>query len=217
MKEWWRRVRPGFLANIIYPLARLIQFTLRLRVVGFEKIRDLDGPKILCCWHGRTFVPSRLYKGKGLYAMFSHSRDGEMQAKIFTKFGFKVIRGSTGRGGERALVESIRALKAGGTIAMTPDGPRGPTRKVQEGVMLMAKKSGAPLVPVGAFARPGKLFNSWDRYLIPYPFAKASIVFGDAIPVPPNPSEEEYEAIRLKMEQEIDRMQSEAERLVGAR
>src|SRR5688572_9644726 len=108
---------------------------------------------ILCGWHGRSFAFANHFRGKGLWVIISQSRDGEMQSRIFGKLGFNIIRGSTVRGGVRALVDSIRVLKYGGTMAMTPDGPRGPNGVVQAGVMAMAQKSGAALVPGGFSCR----------------------------------------------------------------
>src|SRR5476649_1139552 len=113
-----------------------------------------DAKLIFCGWHGRSFAFSDYFRGRGWYVIISHSSDGEMQTRIFSRLGYKIIRGSTGRGGVRAAREAITALEEGGTMAMTPDGPRGPSGVVQGGVMLMARKSGAGLVPVGIAARP---------------------------------------------------------------
>src|SRR5665213_2292012 len=142
----------------MYRITRSIGATLRIKGYGAENIA-VPSPKIFLMWHGRSFVPGQLYRNKGVYVIISHSRDGEMQTRIFTRLGYQVIRGSTGRGGERALVESIRCLKAGHDMAITPDGPRGPSGVLNPGVLLMAKKSGAVLIPVGTSARPRKLFG----------------------------------------------------------
>jgi len=112
-------------------------------------------------------------------------------------------------------VEAIRALKDGGTMAMTPDGPRGPSQEVQGGVMLMAQKSGAALIPVGISATRRLLAKSWDRYLVPLPFSRALLIAGDPIFVPKTASEEEVEAIRLKLQEEINRLEEVAERECG--
>ena len=135
--------------------------------------------------------------------IISQSNDGEIQTGIFKRLGYKVIRGSTGRGGVRAAIEAIKVLKAGGTMAMTPDGPRGPSGVVQGGVMLMALKSGARLIPVGLASKPCIRFKSWDRYMLPLPFAKALILFGEPMTVPAGADEATVEEIRLKFEAAI--------------
>lgn len=216
MKAWWRRVRPGVLGPTIAFLVRLIGLTLRIRTVDEEKFESIEGGKILCGWHGRSSIAGAKYRGRGFWVIISLSRDGEIQNRIFEKLGFKTIRGSTGRGGERALVESIRALKQGATMAITPDGPRGPSGIVQPGILAMAKKSGCALVPVGISSRPRILLkNAWDKHMIPVPFGKSMMVFGDAYRIAKDATEEEVEAIRLKMQDDMHRLQAEAEKLLG--
>jgi lysophospholipid acyltransferase (LPLAT)-like uncharacterized protein len=212
LKYRWRIIRPHLVSGLLYSLVRLIGSTMRMKVIG----APADYSKtIICGWHGRTFAFANHFRGKGLWVIISQSRDGEMQARIFGKLGFNIIRGSTGRGGVRALVESIRVLKDGGTMAMTPDGPRGPNGIVQEGVMAMAQKSGAALLP-GAFScRPRWVFRSWDKYTVPWPFAKGVILFSDPIFVPKAATEEEVETLRAKLESEMHRLEAEAERMMG--
>lgn len=215
LKQWWRNVRPYVLSSLIYGLARTLGRTIRLEVQGFEKVKDLPHGKIYAGWHGVTLIPANFLKGRGAWVIISHSRDGEMQSRIFSKFGFQIIRGSTGRGGERALVESIRVLRKGGEMAMTPDGPRGPSGVVQPGVVMMARKSGAALIPVGISAKPAWRAPTWDRYLVPYPFAKGIFAFGEPIYLSENADEEEQERVRLQLEEAIHAMQTDVERQLG--
>src|SRR5687767_5888827 len=123
LKYRWRNVRPYVVSGLLYGLVRLIGSTMRMKVIGAPESYEKT---IICGWHGRTFAFANQFRNKGFWVIISHSRDGEMQSRIFTQLGFNIIRGSTGRGGVRALVVSIRTLKNGGTMAMTPDGPRGP-------------------------------------------------------------------------------------------
>lgn len=217
MKQWWRSRRPYLLSGIIYSLVRLVWFTVRLKLVGWEMARDLPGSKIYCGWHGRSFIPANFFKGRGVYGIFSLSRDGELQTRIFSRLGFRVIRGSTGRGGERALVESIRVLRKGAEMAITPDGPRGPAHIVQGGVLAMAKKSGCALIPVGTAARPAIYVPSWDKYMLPAPFARASFVLGEPMYVPADATDEQVEEIRQALQDQIHAMQAEADRIAGVR
>ena len=161
-----------------------------------------DHKLIFCGWHGRSFA----------FADYFRRRDWWV---IISRLGYRVIRGSTGRGGVRALKEAISALNDGGTMAMTPDGPRGPSGIVQGGVMRMALKSGAGLVPVGIAARPRLIAKSWDRYMVPLPFGKCVMIFGEPIYVPRDSTEEQVEEIRLQLEREIHRLEKESEARLG--
>lgn len=212
MKRWWREVRPRVLGSLAYGLICFLGATLRLRTPGYEKVKDLPTGMIVCGWHGKSLIPGYFFRKRGFWVVISHSRDGEVQNTVFSKLGYQVIRGSTGRGGVRAAVEAIRALRKGGNMAMTPDGPRGPSGVVQGGVMLMAQKSGAALVPVGISAKPRWLAPAWDRYMVPWPFARAVFLFGDPIYVPENASEERVEELRLELERKIHEAEAAAEK-----
>jgi lysophospholipid acyltransferase (LPLAT)-like uncharacterized protein len=191
--------------------------TLRIRMEGWDRVQSTPGGKILAGWHGRTFVAAIRFRGMGVWTIISQSRDGEMQNRIFTRFGFKTIRGSTGRGGVRAAVEAIRVLRAGATMAFTPDGPRGPSGVVQEGIMAMAQKSGAAIFPVGVSASRRKLVRTWDRYMVPGFFSRCIMIFGEPIRVPADAKPEEVERLRVQFEQEMHRLEAEAERRMGHR
>ena len=215
MKRWWRSVRPYVLSGLIYAIARFIGMTLRLTTRGYEEATALPTGKLYAGLHGRTLIAANFFKGKGVWTLISQSRDGEMQNRIFKRFGFKTIRGSTGRGGVKAAVEAIKVLRQGATMAFTPDGPRGPSGVVQGGIMLMAQKSGAALIPVGVSAKRRWLAPTWDHYLVPWPFSKAIIIFGDPIYVAKDAAEEQVENARLRLESEIHRLQAEAEKAMG--
>lgn len=153
LKQRWRVVRPAVLSNFLYHASRCLCRSLRFEAEGFP---DDAANCIYCGWHGKSMIFAHYFSGRGLWVIISQSKDGDMQATIFERLGYNIIRGSTGRRGVSAALEAIRALKAGGTLAMTPDGPRGPSGSVQGGVMLMARKSGGKLIPVGISARPAK-------------------------------------------------------------
>lgn len=215
LKGRWRQTRPKFLAPFLYLLARAVSATLRWRVTGIEKADAGEKGVLLCIWHGRTFLPANYMRNRGIWALFSLSNDGELQSRVFSLLGYRVIRGSTGRGGERAAVEAIRVLRKGDTLAITPDGPRGPAGEIQGGALLMARKSGAALVPIGASAGRRWLIGTWDRYLMPKPFARASIRFGEPIWISPDADEAEIEQVREKLAAAMNRLQDEAEQDVG--
>lgn len=205
------------LSSLVFRIARGIGVTLRIEAIGWDAVKDLPIGRIYTGWHGRSYIPANFFKGRGVWCIISHSRDGEMQTRIFSSFGFQIIRGSTGRGGERALVESIRVLRKGDEMAITPDGPRGPAGVVQGGVLLMAKKTGAALVPVGSSAKRAWYAPTWDRYMVAKPFSKAVFVFGDPIYVPADADDAKIEEIRLALQKAIDDTQAIADAHVGAR
>lgn len=214
---WWQRVRPRVLGFVVWMLARAIGLSLRLRVLNLEpvleRLRQGKGA-VLVTWHGRSLIPANVFYGKGFWAMISLSRDGEVQNQIFRRFGFRVIRGSTGRGGVRAALEAARRVAEGGILAFTPDGPRGPNREVQPGALFIAQKAGCPIIPAGVAAYPRKLLPTWDRYMIPLPFARAVFIFGEPIEVPASLNEEQFELLRQQVERAINALEEEAERMV---
>lgn len=217
MKEWWRNFRPGIASWVLFLLVRLLGMTWRIRVVGHEQVKAMTCGRIICGWHGRSAVAGVAFRGLGYWAIISRSRDGEMQNRIFSRLGFRTIRGSTGRGGARALIESIRVLREGGTMTLTPDGPRGPGEVVQEGVIMMSRKTGAALIPIGIAAHSAIYINSWDRYMFPYPFTKAMMILGEPIFVPADADEQVAEEYRLRLEAAIKVVQRQAEEGVGSK
>jgi lysophospholipid acyltransferase (LPLAT)-like uncharacterized protein len=200
---------------LIYWVARLIGITLRIHCENMEKLLPAEGGAILVTWHGRTLIPANLLRNRGYWALISLSRDGEMQKNIFERFGFQIIRGSTGRGGIKGALQMARKVKEGGILTFTPDGPRGPTHKVQLGVILMAEKSGAPIVPVGISANRRRLIRSWDSYMIPWPFARCYFLVGEPIYVPPGLNDAQREEIAVQLEVALNRQEREAEKRAG--
>ncbi len=198
-------------SGLLYAIVRALGSVLRLEIRNEQALDHC----IVCGWHGRSLIFGNHFRNRGYWVVISHSNDGEIQNRIFQKLGYRTIRGSTGRGGARAAIEAIRVLRAGGTMAMTPDGPRGPSGVVQGGVMLMAARSGAALVPVGISARPRTLAKSWDRYLIPWPFAKGLMIFGEPIHLDADADEAAIEQKRLELERRMHELQKDADRCLG--
>lgn len=207
--------RSRFLGWLIYSVASLLFRTLRLQFLNRTGLDIAGRGAIFVTWHGRSLIPANVFRDKGYWALISLSRDGELQNNVFTHFGFQTIRGSTGRGGVKGALQMARKVKEGGVLAFTPDGPRGPTHKVQLGVILMAEKSGAPIIPLGVSASRRWLMKSWDLYMIPKPFARAYFVVGEPIYVPPDQDEAGREAVAAQVEIAINRLEREAERLAG--
>lgn len=207
---------------LAYWFVRILTLTLRLTIIGEDRVRHLQETGqglILVTWHGRTMLPISRFRGRGYWAIISTSRDGEYQNRIFRRFGWQTVRGSTSaRGAVQAALTVTKQLKKGATLAFTPDGPRGPSRVVQPGAIFLAQKSGSPIIPAGISAYPRKLsLRSWDRYLIPYPFARAVWIYGDPIYIPADAKSEEEQCLWAKrIGAAIDALEEQAEREAGA-
>ncbi|MBL6946107.1 MAG: lysophospholipid acyltransferase family protein [Rhodospirillales bacterium] len=209
----------AFLCWIGAMYVRLVFITTRWTVLGGDIPKgfwERGESCILSFWHGRILMVPCLWNPE-LPSNFivSKHRDGQIINRIVSQFGIKPIPGSTGRGGSNALRKIVRALKRGESVGIAPDGPRGPLMRMGEGIVTMARLSGAPVVPLAFAANPRFMVNSWDRFVIPWPFARGVIIWGDPIPVPPDADAEAREAARIEIENRITEITAEADRLVG--
>jgi lysophospholipid acyltransferase (LPLAT)-like uncharacterized protein len=178
-KEW---IFHTILPPITYFLINLLSSTVRIQTIGESVIQDLIEKKakvIYVFWHGRHFLMIRYWKRTKTAIMTSTSRDGQLLAKILMKFGYGIIYGSSSKSPVKALVSGIKTMNAGYNVAIAVDGPKGPPNKVKYGALYLAKKSDAFIVPVTTTTLPVFVFNSWDRYIVPKPFSKALISFGE--------------------------------------
>jgi lysophospholipid acyltransferase (LPLAT)-like uncharacterized protein len=210
--------KPAIIAFLVWAIARLIGMTLRVRYENFGRVREIVDKHqgaILVSWHGRTLIPANIFRGQGFWALISLSRDGEVQNHIFRRFGYQTIRGSTGRGGVRAALQLAKKISEGGVLAFTPDGPRGPTHKVQQGTIFLAQRSGRPIVPLGISARPRKLLPTWDSYMIPMPFGRALFVVGEPMWVPADLDDAGKQRAADELEAAINACEQRAEALLG--
>jgi len=215
------------IASLAPPLAaaavRALGATLRLTTEGLPGMEPLWAarqPLIYAVWHGRLLmVPwlnARLSRTRGARrarVLASRSRDGELVARWVGWFGLPVVRGSSSRGGVQALRALAGAVRAGEDVAVVPDGPRGPRERLQAGLVVLAATTGAPVVPLGFAARPARRLASWDRFLVPCPFARAALVFGQAVTVA---RDADRETSRASLEMALREVTETADRLVGA-
>lgn len=178
-------MRARILSFIGWSLISLWSRTLRIRFVNREIPAGLsaDGKNfIYAFWHGRQFLLLYAHRDSGLVVPSSESRDGEIQARILGRFGYGVVRGSSKRKGERALLGLVGALREGKNIALAVDGPRGPIYEVKQGVTYLAGKLGKPIVPaVMSAKRSWVLEKIWDKYVLPKPFSECVIMYGEPI------------------------------------
>ena len=204
-------------------VVRALGATLRLREDGVESMQELwtaRRPLIYAVWHGRIlmipWLSQRLRRTRGARAtrvLASRSRDGELVARWVRRFELSVVRGSSSRGGAEALRALAAAVRAGHDVAVVPDGPRGPREQLQAGLVVLAAVTGAPVVPLGFAARPARRLASWDRFLVPWPFARAAVVFGKPATVPRGA---DRETARTDLERALREVTETADRLVGA-
>ncbi|GDX87260.1 hypothetical protein LBMAG44_11730 [Gemmatimonadota bacterium] len=167
---------------------RLVALTWRFEAHGDAGWRSLVAAKrgvVLALWHGHLLPLAWFLRGHGMSVLVSEHRDGEIIARILQRLGYSMIRGSSTRGGARALVEMVRALKTGVAVCITPDGPKGPARKFSPGAAVAAQRSGVPIVTMFVTAERAWALNSWDRFMIPMPFAKIVLHFGEPTNVRP--------------------------------
>lgn len=160
-------------------LLRLLGATWRVRVHGREWLlaRPADAPRVVVTlWHGQL-LPLLWAHRQHTGVVISEHADGEMIARVVASFGFFAIRGSSSRGGARALLEAARHLAAGADIAITPDGPRGPRHTVAPGALILAHRAGADMVPLVAHADRVWRMRSWDQFEIPKPFARVTVLY----------------------------------------
>jgi hypothetical protein len=140
-------------------------------------------PLIYAVWHDRMLLLPYLYGHRGAHVLTSRSRDGELVARWIRGFGLDPVRGSSSRGGGEALRALTRALRSGGEVVVVPDGPRGPREVLKPGVIALARRSGAPIVPMAVGASSEWRLRSWDSFRIPRPFARCVVRFGEPIHV----------------------------------
>ena len=198
---------------------RLVYITGRWREEGREPALQLtsDGqPYIAAFWHGRLLMaPTGWDRRAPLSVMISQHRDGEMIARTVHHFGVNTIRGSTTRGGSKALREMLKIIQSGHNVAITPDGPRGPRMRAQAGIVLLARLSGAPIVPATYAVSRRKLASSWDRFVIALPFSRGVYLWGAPIYVARDADKEALESARLELETSLNALTETADRRVG--
>lgn len=194
---------------------RLLGATWRVRLEGDD---PFAGPRPIlgAVWHGGFLPAAYVWRGRDVAVPVSRSRDGDLIDAVLRRLGYAPSpRGSSSRGGTGLLRAMIRRLRAGGALAVLPDGPRGPARRAKFGVLAAARATGLSVVPVGIAARPAWRFGSWDRSLLPLPFARVVCRYGDPVPVPKEATEAELEHLRGALEAALDAADAAAATRLG--
>lgn len=199
---------------VFYLLVKTIGSTLRFDKTdwhNYEAIEAAEKLPIYSFWHDRIIAGTYFFRDRGIIVLSSSSFDSEYTARCIQRLGFGIIKGSSTRGGIQALVGMIRMMKAGYAMAFTIDGPKGPRYEAKAGPILLAKKTGNPLMPFVIECRKFWTVKSWDRLQVPKPFSKANIMIGEPIYVPADAKDEELEAKRLELQQSLDSLVSRGE------
>jgi lysophospholipid acyltransferase (LPLAT)-like uncharacterized protein len=181
-------------------IIRMIGVTWRVRMIDagpVDRMRHEGQPVALLLWHGQLLPLLYIMRFQSIACLISTHRDGELIAQVAQRLGCKLVRGSSSRGADRALLGLVRALKDGYTIAVTPDGPRGPYRTFAPGALVAAHRADAPVVAFGVHATRAWYLKSWDRFMIPKPFARVTIVFDAPLCVPGGNARDAADAIPL--------------------
>lgn len=203
---------------LVAGLIRAWTKTLRYRLSpedGREHPLNPDERRVIyLIWHEYAILPA-VFRSR-VAVLISQHADGELIAQACHHLGLGTVRGSTTRGGASALMELTKAARSA-HLMLTPDGPRGPRRKLQRGAIFLASQTGLPIIPVGVGCARGWRAKSWDRTLIPRPFGAIDMVLGQEIAVPPDLDRDGIETQRLRVEAELLRVTEAAESLALAR
>ncbi|MEQ1646861.1 MAG: lysophospholipid acyltransferase family protein [Pyrinomonadaceae bacterium] len=171
--------------SVIWLTGKLTRFEIEGRE-HLDSIEQGGKPPIYAFWHDRIFLGTYYFRDRGIVVMTSQSFDGEYIARFIQRFGYGAIRGSSSRGGSRALVEMIKAMRSGLPMGFTLDGPRGPKYIAKPGPVLLARKSGNPILPFVVESLSHWSAKSWDQMQLPRPFSRARVNIGKPIDVAPD-------------------------------
>lgn len=221
MEHWsdspWKRAQAAVIPAVGVPVIAALGASLNWKVEGLEHL-NFDGSgrrPIMAFWHGRVLTATYYFRRRDIVVMISENFDGEWIARIIEQFGFRTARGSTSRGGQRAMLQLKREMERGYPSGFAVDGPRGPARKVQPGAIWLAKLTGNPVVPFHMEASKYWSLNSWDRTQIPRPFSTVALTVGAPIDVPAGADDAALEAKRMELEQALFALEMRASAMLG--
>jgi lysophospholipid acyltransferase (LPLAT)-like uncharacterized protein len=207
LKRYRYSLLTGQIQGLLYYLVRAYSWTFRLRVENenpWLEYKQNGGRVLLCGWHQQFFAAIRHFKTYASYRpalMISQSKDGDIIAGIAEKSGWHTVRGSSSRNGGRALKEMVGQLERTGLAAHIVDGPRGPAGIIKAGVVSLARAAGAVVVPIYATSDRAWYFKSWDRFMLPKPFAKVTLRFGEMMDLTVGEDDNDFENHRLQLQQ----------------
>lgn len=213
-----KRLQVWAIAAVATPLLRLLMLTWSIKVEGGDVLADLQARRlhgIIAFWHGRILPGMSFFRSRDIVVITSENFDGEWIARIIRRFGFGTARGSSSRGGRKALLQLVRDARTRST-AFTVDGPRGPARRAQPGAVWLSKATGHPVVPFHAEASSAWTLSSWDRTQIPKPFTTIVLVIAPPFHVSSEADDEALERARVHLEQVLSACEARCLRLLSS-
>lgn len=193
--------------------------TTRSTRIGQEhylRYRRSGTPVIFVFWHGQLLPLLHYHRNEGIVVLVSEHADGEYLTRVAERHGFGAVRGSSTRGATKGLKGLVRAARAGRDLGLTPDGPRGPAGEFKPGALAVAQMTGLPIIPLAAGSSSGWHFDSWDRFLVPKPFARIALAYGEPVMVPQAATREDLSDLAQRLSRRLDALTHEAAAAAGA-
>jgi lysophospholipid acyltransferase (LPLAT)-like uncharacterized protein len=215
----WKRAQVAAIAGLGYPLINALGHTLRWRVEGLHHLDAIVASgrqPVMAFWHGRILPATYYFRRRGIVVITSENFDGEWIARIIERFGYGTARGSTTRGGRKAILQLVRDMEQGKPAGFTLDGPRGPARVAQPGAIWLARATGNPVLPFHLEASSHWTTGSWDRTQIPRPFSTVALAVGEPLEVPKSAADDQLEPARRELERRLAALESRAFSLLGS-
>jgi len=217
MSDWRaspsKRLQARLISAVGYPLVAALGATFRWRADGaehYQRVRDGGRQPIMAFWHGRILPATIYFRRRGIVVITSENFDGEWIAGIIERFGYGTARGSTSRRAVKALVQLKRDMAEGKPAAFTLDGPRGPAKVAQPGAIWLAKVTGNPIIPFHIEADRFWTANSWDRTLVPKPWATVAIALGEPLDIDSQADDGGIERGRVELEARLSALEARA-------
>ncbi len=199
---------------------RLIGITWRVEYRGLDnlrKARDASGNVILAFWHGRLLALSYTHRGKNIQVLASEHYDGDLMGRIIARLGFGHLKGSTTRGGHRAMRDLKSVLEEGLDTGLAADGPRGPRGRLQQGAVELARLTGRAVLPLTSSASRRKLFRSWDCFQVPLPFSRVVVEYGEPLIMKGDENKDEREQAKDVLQRRLNELTAALDRSIGYR
>ena len=198
----------GIGGAMLQTLFRTVRYTVEGKA-NYERFTTRGKSVVFAFWHGRLLPLAYLRRNEGIVTLISRSADGEYLARLLENWGFVNVRGSSSRRGSEALRELVRQARRGHSLAITPDGPRGPMQKLKPGVLVAAQLAGVPVIPTTSTADHGWWPGKWDRFLIPKPFASVRVRYGEPYFIPRSAKDADIEQHVREVERILNDMTAE--------
>jgi lysophospholipid acyltransferase (LPLAT)-like uncharacterized protein len=220
--SWWKPYRnrlAGLAPPLLRVLLRLLQWTLRIEYLGADALRGRwarGEQAIISFWHNRLLMLPVIAAGTPICIMVSRHRDGEIATNLLAAWGVTTVRGSASRGAVGGFLRLVDAYRRGHSLAVLPDGPRGPRYVAKPGVVHLAKAVDGPIYPMAYAATRALHLRSWDRLIVPLPFARVLIEIGEPLSVPPQASAEQLEDCRGELERRLAALTASVEAKVAS-